>query len=95
VKILELIRIEEYICIYRGLRGPPENGRQSLARAFVANAVYNIPRTNQLREQLLADNSLRQICGWDSKFEIPSESTFQEPLQNFLLSNFLEKRINL
>jgi len=83
VKILELIRIEEYIRIYRGFRGRPENDRQSLSRAFVAKAVYNIPRTNQLREQLLADNSLRQICGWDSKFEIPSESTFSRAFAEF------------
>jgi len=83
VKILELIRIEEYIRIYRGFRGRPENNRQSLARAFVAKAVYNIPRTNQLREQLLADNSLRQICGWDSRFEIPSESTFSRAFAEF------------
>jgi hypothetical protein len=83
VKILEMIRIEEYIPIYRGFRGRPENDRQSLARAFVAKAVYNIPRTNQLREQLLADNSLRQICGWDSKFDIPSESTFSRAFAEF------------
>jgi hypothetical protein len=83
VKILEMIRIEEYIPIYRGFRGRPENDRQSLARAFVAKAVYNIARTNQLREHLLADNSLRQICGWDSKFEIPSESTFSRAFGEF------------
>jgi hypothetical protein len=85
VKILEMIGIEEYvpIPIYRGFRGRPENDRQSLARAFVAKAVYNIPRTNQLREQLLTDNSLRQICGWDSKFEIPSESTFSRAFGEF------------
>jgi len=76
VKILEMIRIKEYIPIYGGFRGHPENDRLSLCHAFVAKAVYNIPRTNQLREQLLANNSLRQICGWDSKFLIPLNKIF-------------------
>ncbi len=83
IKILEIIRIEDHINLNRGFRGRPENDRQTLSRAFVAKAVYNIPRTNQLREQLLADNSLRQICGWDSKFDIPSESTFSRSFAEF------------
>jgi len=83
IKVLELIRIEEYVTYNRGFRGRPEDDRQILARSFIAKAVYNIPKTNQLREQLLADHSLRQICGWDSIFDIPSESTFSRAFAEF------------
>lgn len=91
IKILEMIRIEAFVKINRGYRGRPEDDRQSIARAFVARSVYNISETKELRERILSDKSLRQICGWDSKNEVPSESTFSRAFNEFSMSELPQR----
>jgi len=91
IKILEMIRIEAFVKINRGYRGRPEDDRQSIARAFVARSVYNISETKELRERILSDKSLRQICGWDSKNEVPSESTFSRAFNEFSMSKLPQR----
>jgi hypothetical protein len=38
--------------------------RQSLATAFLAKAVYNLPTTRLLIQRLQTDTQLRRLCGW-------------------------------
>lgn len=83
IKILEVIRIEEYVSDTSGKIGRPSNGRYALARAFVAKAILNIPMTNMLVERLQADKQLRRICGWESRGSVPSESTFSRAFAEF------------
>ena len=87
VSILEMVRIERFLPSYcPGFRGRPESSRSAIARAFVAKAVYNMPTTTMLLERLESDISLRRICGWETRGEIPSESVFSRAFAEFALS---------
>jgi len=76
VAVLSMIRIEALIAGWSGGVGRPAKDRRSMARAFVAKAVYNMSHTRQLLERLSADVVLRRTCGWESAGEIPHESKF-------------------
>ena len=56
------------------------------ARAFVAKAVLGLPQTNQLIDRLIADKTLRRLCGRESRGQIPSESTFSRTFAEFAAS---------
>jgi hypothetical protein len=83
VTTLELIRIEEFICSSRGFPGRPPQDRTAIARAFVAKMVYNLPTTRALLERLETDISLRRICGWERKNDVPDEWTFSRAFAEF------------
>jgi Transposase DDE domain/Transposase domain (DUF772) len=83
VALLSLIRIEAMIACWAGGVGRPAKDRRAIARAFVAKAVYNMSTTRQLLERLSADISLRRICGWESRREIPHESQFSRAFAEF------------
>ena len=59
----------------RGAGRPPED-RRGLARAFVAKAVLGLATTSALIDRLGADKSLRRVCGWERRAQVPSEATF-------------------
>lgn len=83
ITVLEFARVEGFIG-YRGICvGAPPADRQALARAFVAKAVYNISLNVHLRDRLLCDKVLRRICGFESRGEIPSKSTFSRAFAEF------------
>jgi len=65
--------------------------RISIARAFIAKAVYNLPTTDMLIELLKGDNRLRLLCGWENRYEVPSESTFSRAFAEFAEKNFTQK----
>jgi hypothetical protein len=82
--VLDTIGLEAYV------PGPPRYGRgrkpddrRALARAFVAKAVLGVPTTAAIIERLAVDKSLRRICGWESKREVPSEATFSRAFAEF------------
>jgi len=83
VTTLELIRIERFTACSRSLRGRPPKERATVARAFVAKAVYNMSTTRALLDRLACDKKLRRICGWERNGEIPSESTFSRAFAEF------------
>jgi hypothetical protein len=91
VATLELLRIENHVRNVRGFRGRPSEDRKALARAFVAKAVYGIATTSHLRERLLADSTVRQICGWNLRSEVPSESTFSRAFGQFSRNQLAER----
>lgn len=83
ITVLEFARVEGFIG-YRGIGvGAPPADRQALARAFVAKAVYNISLNSHLRDRLLCDKVLRRICGFVTRGEVPSESTFSRVFAEF------------
>lgn len=84
VKILELLRVEDYVRRRRLLKGRPLEDRKAIARGFVAKAVYNLATTRQLLERLRQDSSLRRICGWERLHEVPSEATFSRAFAEFV-----------
>lgn len=90
VLILEVLRIEEFIFpICPGFRGRPEKSRRAILRAFVAKSVYNMSTTRMLIERLYSDISLRRICGFELRNEIPSESVFSRVFAEFAATELL------
>lgn len=83
VTVLEFARIESFVRNYYGCVGAPAADRQALARTFIAKAVYNISTNSHLRDRLLCDKVLRRICGFESRGEVPSESTFSRAFAQF------------
>ena len=83
VQTLEVIRIERLIPRYFPAPGRPPKDRAAMARAFVAKAVYDLPSTRALLDRLAADVALRRLCGWERKFEVPSESVFSRAFAEF------------
>jgi hypothetical protein len=86
ITVLEFASIENFVRNYYGCVGAPAADRQALARAFVAKAVYNINTNSHLRDRLLCDRVLRRICGFESRGEVPSESTFSRAFAEFAKS---------
>ena len=52
VRVVELVRVEEWLPYSRGWRGRPLEDRAALARAFLAKAVLDVPTTRALVERL-------------------------------------------
>ena len=50
--------------------------REAIAKAFAAKAVYNFETTKVLIEYLMGRKNLRRLCGWETRGDVPSESTF-------------------
>lgn len=83
VTILELVRIEQFLPDYRGCEGRPQKTRAAIARSFIAKMVYNGDTTTALIERLKTDRNLRRICGWETRAQLPSESTFSRAFAEF------------
>lgn len=83
ISVLEFARVEEIIRTNYGLVGRPEEDRRAIFRAFIAKAVFNLPTNVLLREYLLNDPTTRRICGYYSRREVPSESTFSRAFRSF------------
>jgi Transposase DDE domain/Transposase domain (DUF772) len=86
IVVLDVARIEAFVEVWSDLPGRPPADRQALARAFVAKAVLGLPQTNQLIDRLIADATLRRLCGWETRGQIPSESTFSRAFAEFAAS---------
>ena len=65
--------------------------RESIARSFVAKAVYGFPFTRSLIEALKTAPTLRRICGFERVSDIPSESTFSRAFAEFAKSGLGDK----
>lgn len=91
VTTLEFARVESFIRTFWGCVGRPAEDRAALARAFVAKAVYNFPRTTHLIDRLHCDPVLRRICGWERKSSIPSESTFSRAFAEFAMNSLASR----
>jgi len=83
VQVLEMVRIEEFIPSQKGLPHRQAEDRGAIARSFVAKAVLNLPTTEALLDRLCSDPVLRRLCGWESRSDIPSKSTFSRTLAYF------------
>jgi hypothetical protein len=87
VLVLETLRIEDHVRpVWMHMVGRKPKDRKALARAFVAKAFYNGPTSASFLDRLGADQSLRRICGWEMRNQIPSESTFSRAFDEFARS---------
>ena len=74
IKILDFAEIERNITVVSITNTPKD--REEIARAFIAKSVYNLQTTRELIDRLHCDKTLRVLCGWRYKTDIPSESKF-------------------
>lgn len=91
VTVLDLARVEVFVCDWPGLPGRPRKDRAALARAFIAKAIFNMATTGQLIERLHVDKSLRLLCGWACLGSVPSEATFSRSFGEFAASELPER----
>jgi len=83
VTVLGLLNLEAALG-WQGRRvGRRPHSRLSLARAFVAKAVLNLPTTRALIERIQVDVPLRRICGWERVSQIPEETIFSRAFAGF------------
>jgi len=91
ITILDVIGLEAFVPEPpRGAGRPPED-RRGLARAFVAKAMLGIPTTSALIDRLGADKSLRRVCGWERRAQVPSEATFSRAFTEFAQGDLPDK----
>jgi hypothetical protein len=86
ITVLSLIGLEGHLDGGQGGRGRPPHDRLTLARAFVAKAVFNLPTTEMLIQLLGSDSALRRICGWEGASQIPDKSIFSRAFNEFAQS---------
>jgi len=91
IEVLEIAQLETHLT-YRGRdTGRPQKSREAIARAFMAKAIYNLSTTEMLLDRLNCDISLRRICGWEKRSEIPDRSTFSRAFKEFAESKLTER----
>ena len=91
IAVLELVQIEAMVGPWHGGVGRPALHTRAIARAFVAKAVYNLSDTRQLLDRLQSDPSLRRICGWSRRSDIPHESQFSRAFASFAASQLPQR----
>ena len=74
IRVLDFAEIERFITLTSPTNIP--KSREQIARAFIAKSVYNFQTTRDLIDRLHIDRTLRILCGWRYKNDIPSEATF-------------------
>ncbi|MEK7994039.1 MAG: transposase [Planctomycetota bacterium] len=84
VRIVAAAEVERFMTPYQWqLLGRKPEDRLPVAKAFIAKSVWNFTTTRALLDYLENCPSLRRLCGWDSAWEIPSESTFSRAFAAF------------
>jgi hypothetical protein len=91
IYVLDTIGLEAYVRAEVGGRGRPRDDRRAIARAFVAKAVLGLSATRALIDRLLVDATLRRICGWERRAEIPSEPTFCRAFHEFAEEGLIDR----
>jgi len=81
IKILDFAQIEKFVTTTSPTNSPKD--REQIARAFIAKSVYNFQTTRDLINRLQVDRTLRILCGWRYKNNIPSEATFSRAFKEF------------
>ena len=86
IAVVSMQPLARWVSGRRAYTGRHPHSRQSLATAFFAKAVYNLPTTRHLIERLHSDTQLRRLCGWDNPRQVPGESTFSRAFAEFAAS---------
>ena len=91
IHILDGLEIEVVVRMPLRGQGRPLEDRAAIARAFVAKAVLGVSTTRDLLDRLQTDRTLRRICGWERRDQIPSESTFSRAFDEFARDQATER----
>jgi len=92
IRVVEMAKPEQWTGRYEWQgKGRRREERFPIALAFIAKAVYNYPTTRVLLENLRYNATLRRLCGWERKDEIPSEATFSRAFEQFARGEFAQQ----
>ena len=91
VSVLEFAKLEEHLPYAGRFPGRPPEDRIAIARAFVTKMVYDMATTRILLDRLETDPTVRRLCGWERKEDVPSESTFSRAFAEFAESRLPER----
>lgn len=86
VAVVSLVPLERLLHARRAMTGRPARDRAALATAFLAKAILNLPTTRSLIDRLVADATLRQLCGFSHADTLPHESKFSRAFAEFAAS---------
>jgi len=89
--LLDWVPVQRFVEAPRAVRGNPEHDRRPLLRAFLAKALGHLPTTEALIERLRADPTLRRLCGWELRRQVPSASTFSRAFAAFAADGVLDR----
>jgi len=92
LRIVELVQPSRFIngaLCWSGF-GRPMASREKMLRAFFLKAVYDLPTTKVLIENLKTNPSWRRLCGWEYYGAIPSEATFSRAFNEFSKQQLLD-----
>jgi Transposase domain (DUF772) len=81
--VVSLEPLSRFVKSRRSHTGRRPLSRQSLATAFFAKAIYNLPTTRHLIQRLQTDSQLRRLCGWNTARQVPTEATFSRAFAEF------------
>ena len=88
IQVIDIIQIERFITSpYEQTMGRTRADRRAIARAFIAKAVYDMPTTEILIDRLQLQPSLRRLCGFERRSDIPSAATFSRAFAEFARLN--------
>jgi len=92
IRVVEAIDLVKYLGAFqwKGL-GRKRSSRLSLLKAFVAKSVFGYQNTKIMIENLNGNPTIRRLCGWESKCEVPSEATFSRAFSEFAESELPQK----
>lgn len=91
VNVLEYTKLEEHLPYAGRFPGRPLEDRIAIARAFVTKMIYDMATTRILLDRLASDSTVRRLCGWERREEVPSESTFSRAFAEFAESRLPER----
>lgn len=84
IAVCEMAKLDQQMKVYQSRRlGRKKKPRQNFAKAFVAKAVFNFSSTKQLLEYLRSCDTLRRLCGWEFKSDLPCEASFSNAFAEF------------
>jgi hypothetical protein len=81
--VLDAICIDRYVSLNSQWMGRSRIDRRCIARAFVAKSFYDVATTDLLIEMLRLQPTLRKICGFESRRDVPSPATFSRAFAEF------------
>ena len=93
LKTIELIRPSRFmtgVFAWSGI-GRRFKNRENIFRAFLLKAIYDLPTTKFLVENLKSNRTWRFLCGWEYPSQVPSESTFSRVFQDISQQKLLDK----
>lgn len=91
VQVVSLMDLNAHMTQYRWQgKGRMRKNRTSIAKAFIAKAVYNFETTDILIEYLHGCKNLRRLCGWEYSFNVPSRATFSRAFAEFANGNLAQ-----